>query len=110
MNVLSFRFLATTIATLLAASIFAVTDTWDGGGADNNISTNNNWLDNTAPASDLVNTDLIFAGSVRLAPNFSAIFSANSLVFNNTAGAFVFGGSAVTIGAGGITNNDADLQ
>ena len=51
----------------------AAADTWDGGGADNNISTNNNWADNSAPASDLANTDLIFAGTTRLAPNFASL-------------------------------------
>src|SRR5947208_2865434 len=88
----------------------AATDTWDGGGADNNISTNNNWADNTAPASNLTNTDLIFAGTTRLAPNFSGVFSAHSVTFNNTAGAFTLGGQLLTIGSGGIVNNDADTQ
>lgn len=58
-----YRILATAMALILAARVFAATDTWDGGGADNNISTNNNWADKTAPVSDLNNTDLIFAGT-----------------------------------------------
>src|SRR5262245_39651819 len=78
----------------------AATDTWDGGGTDNNISTNNNWADNTAPASDLNNTDLIFAGNVRLAPNFSSTLGAHSVTFNNTAGAFTLGGQSLSIGSG----------
>jgi hypothetical protein len=100
------------LSLLAAAPAFAVTDTWDGGGADNNLSTALNWLDNTAPASDLVNTDLIFDGTVRLTPNFSAVFSADSITFANnaTANAFTFSGSALTIGAGGIVNNDANLE
>jgi T5SS/PEP-CTERM-associated repeat protein len=105
------RILTTTIATfLLAVPSFAVTDTWDGGGANDNLNTALNWLDNTAPASDLVNTDLIFAGLVRLTPNVSAVFSTNSVTFNNTAGAFVFSGSTLTVGAGGIVNNDTQTQ
>ena len=47
---------------LAAAPAFAVTDTWDGGGADDIITTALNWVDNTAPASDIANTDLIFGG------------------------------------------------
>ena len=105
------RILATTIAALLlTARAFAVTDTWDGGGVDNNLSTGLNWLDNSAPVSDLANTDLIFAGAVRLTPNVSTDFSAKSITFNNTAGAFVIGGSILTIGAGGIFNNDTQAQ
>jgi len=105
------RILASTIAALLIAThAHAVTETWDGGGADNNFSTGLNWLDNSAPLSDLLNTDLIFAGVVRLTPNVSAALSTNSIVFNNTAGAFTLGGSGLTVGTGGITNNDADTQ
>lgn len=98
------------LVIISATPVLAVTDTWDGGGADNNISTGNNWLDNTAPLSDLANTDLVFAGTVKPTPNFSAVFNANSLTFNNTAAPFTLGGSALTIGTGGIVNNDVDLQ
>ena len=84
------RILATSIAALLLHTpLFAVTDTWDGGGGNDNISTGANWLDSTAPGSDLVNTDLIFAGVLRLTPNFAAPFNADSVTFDNTAGAFV---------------------
>src|SRR6185436_14851148 len=85
------RILAGSIALFAFTAIArAVTDTWDGGGGDNNLSTNNNWVDNSAPASDIANTDLIFGGGIRLTPAVSVAFSANSLVFNNTAGAFSF--------------------
>src|SRR5262245_1646877 len=103
---------ATFVLALYAPRAFAVTDTWDGGGADNNLSTNLNWADNTAPASDLVNTDIVFAGAVRLTPSVSAAFSTNSITFNNTAGAnaFTIGGLQFNVGAGGIVNNDADTE
>ena len=91
------RILTTTIAILLATHAFAVNDTWDGGGADNNISTNLNWADNTAPASDVLNTDLFFQGAVRLAPNFSSAFSAHSITFNVTAGANAFTMNGTTL-------------
>ena len=38
------------VELLAATPAFAITDTWDGGGGDNNLSTGLNWLDNTAPA------------------------------------------------------------
>lgn len=103
---------ASVSALLLAPSLFALNDTWDGGGADNNITTGLNWVDNTAPASDLVNTDLFFDGTVRLTPIFTAPFSADSLTFNNNAAvnAFTFAGSTLTIGTTGIINNDAQTQ
>ncbi len=104
------RFAPGLLLLLAASPCIAITDTWDGGGADNNIATGLNWLDNTAPLSDLVNTDLIFSGAVRLAPNVGTIFSTNSVTFNNTAGAFTIGGSSVTVGSGGIVNNSANLQ
>ena len=85
----------------------AATDTWDGGSViDNNLSSGQNWADNTAPVSDLVNTDLIFSGGLRRTPNVSAALSANSITFDNTVGSFVFGGQTLNIGAGGILNTD----
>jgi len=104
--------IATFALLLLANRAFATTDTWDGGGADNNLSTNLNWADNTAPLSDLVNTDIVFAGTVRLTPNVSVAFSTNSVTFNNTAGAnaFTISGLTLSVGAGGIANNDAETN
>ncbi len=105
------RILATTIALLLTTpSLLAVTDTWDGGGADNLISTNANWADNTAPVSDLVNTDLVFAGTTRLTPDFSGGFSLDSLTFSATAGAFNLTGLPLQLGTTGIIDSDADTQ
>src|SRR4051794_41830115 len=41
----------------------ASADTWDGGGADANWSTGNNWADNTAPVPPEA---LSFAGNIQL--------------------------------------------
>ena len=104
------------LLTLLSAvPAFAVTDTWDGnqpnaGAGDSNIATGLNWADNTAPLSDLVNTDLIFAGTTKLTPNVSVAFSTDSITFNNTAGAFIIGGQTLAVGLTGVVNNDADLM
>lgn len=106
------RILALSVASVLLTPLaaWAVTDTWDGGGANENLSTSANWLDNSAPASDLPNTDLIFAGVIRLTPNVSAAFSTHSISFNNTAGAFTIGGLQLNVGTGGITNRDSQTM
>ena len=107
------------IASLLLSPLTAtaLTFTWDGGGADNSFSTFLNWAGNLAPASNLTSTDLIFAGTVRLLPAATGpSFSAHSVTFNNTAGAFTITApiglpqSSLVVGTGGITNNDADTQ
>jgi hypothetical protein len=102
--------LAPVLWALAPAVVLATTDTWDGGGADNFLSTGANWADNTAPLSSLVNTDVVFAGNTRLTPFLGLSFSTNSVTFNNTAGAFSIGGNTLNVGTGGITNNDADTE
>ena len=85
------RILAIGIASLLLTPPIAraVTDTWDGGSSlFDFLNVDENWVDNSAPGSNLVNTDLIFAGSNRLTPNVTAAFSTRSITFDNTAGAF----------------------
>ena len=106
------RILAASIALLLTPAAFAAFDTWDGGGGDSNLSTGANWLDNTAPVSDLALTDLIFAGVVRTSPVLGSAFSVKSVVFNNTAGDFTFSaiGPVLTVGSGGISNVDLGSQ
>ena len=103
--------LATSLATFLSlTTALAVTETWDGGGAGSNISTGANWVDNTAPVSSLINTDLIFAGNVNTSPNFPVPFSAHSITFNSTAAQFHLFGEPLTVGSGGIRNQDTELQ
>ncbi len=104
------RILTTTIALLLTARAFAVTDTWDGGGADSLFITNANWLDNTAPTSDVTSTDLIFGAAPRLNPTLPFDFDARSITFNNTAGAYGFSGARLRVGVNGITNNDTQTM
>jgi len=102
------RLLALGIASLLPASLtaHAGTDTWDGGGINDILTTPQNWLDDTAPPSDLANTDLIFAGAMRLTPTLNAPFSAHSITFDNTAGGFTILGEQINVGSGGIANSD----
>ena len=83
---------------------------WDGGGTNNAWSTAANWNNDTAPIDDGT-ANLVFGGNVRLAPSVDTTRNVASITFNNTAGAFVIGGPrSVTIGTGGVTNNDADAQ
>ncbi len=101
------RILTTTIGLLLTATILHA-QTWDGGGANDNLNNAANWNPDGIP---IPTADVIFGGAVRLTPNVSAIFSVNSLTFNNTAGAFVFGGaSTLNLKAGGLVSNDTTLQ
>ncbi len=80
---------------------------WDGGGADDNFATVENW--NPDSALDTGNT-LTFDGSVRTTPNNNATLTAadNTLVFASTASAYVVTGNAIR--AGTLTNNSAVLQ
>ena len=105
------RILTTTIAALLfTPALFATTSTWDGGGANNTFSTPANWNLDTAPTSDIANTDLVFAGGLRLTPNLTSAFSAKTVTFDNTAGVFGISGLTLSVGAGGIVNNDTDTM
>ena len=82
--------------------------TWDGGGADDNWATQNNWSTNVAPIGG---ESLIFAGTTRLTPNnnIAADTSFTNITFNSGAGAFTIGGNRITL-ATNITNNDNSLQ
>jgi len=69
--------------------------TWNGGGADNNMTTGANW-GGSAPGSPQV--FLNFAGSNRLTPNnnFSAISGGFQIFFKSGAGSFIVGGNLIT--------------
>jgi autotransporter-associated beta strand protein len=80
---------------LLASSMLALTVnaqiTWNGGGTDDNWSTDANW-----GGTHLVNDGtaaLVFDGSTRLSPNADQAWQIASITFAATAGAFTVGGS-----------------
>src|SRR5947207_8770383 len=106
------------IASMFFAPFAAhsATDSWDGGGgANDNFSTNANWVDNTAPVSSLANTDLVF--DMDLFPNGSGdagavvdttSFSVHSITFgfnDPNLSAFIIDGGQLFVGSGGIVNN-----
>ena len=83
---------------------------WDGGGTNDAWSTAANWNNDTAPINDGT-ANLVFGGNIRLTPSIDTARNVASITFNNTAGAFVIRGPrSLTIGAGGITNNDSGVQ
>ena len=93
---------------LLVTCLPAATATWTGGGGDDLWGTGANWQGGSAPANDGT-ADIVFDGDTRLTPSLDANWSVNSVTFAATAGAFTLGGaSTLTIGAGGVTNNDTD--
>ncbi|HWM24162.1 MAG TPA: autotransporter-associated beta strand repeat-containing protein [Chthoniobacterales bacterium] len=82
------------------------TFTWDGGGADNNITTPQNWVGDALPAP---NSDIVWAGTTRLNVSVDIGGPARTWTYNNTAGAFVISGAAFTL-SDGITNNSTATQ
>jgi autotransporter-associated beta strand protein len=95
---------------LIGPQAFALSVTWDGGGADDRFDTPENWSGDLAPASGST-TDLYFAGPLRLTPSntFSAGSDLGSIIFDAGAGAFNVGGSGINL-YGRIENNSTTTQ
>ncbi len=86
-------------------------DVWNGGGADDNLSTSLNWTNHLAPA--LIGDSLQFAGSTRLTPNVDLNYVVTGVQFNTNAGAFNISSasSVLTLTNGsGVVNNSANVQ
>ncbi|HEX5218331.1 MAG TPA: autotransporter-associated beta strand repeat-containing protein [Verrucomicrobiae bacterium] len=85
---------------------------WDGGGANNNLRTANNWgyAGGYSEAPKEYDT-LLFAGSTRLTVNndFTAGTDFPALNFSNNASAFTLSGNAIGLGRG-ITNDSSTVQ
>jgi fibronectin-binding autotransporter adhesin len=90
-------------------------ETWDGEGSNDDWTTGANWDGvrfGTSPPNDGT-ADLLFpaTGGLVQTPLVDVPYSVRSLTFASGNGRFVILGAAeLTIGAGGITNNDADIQ
>jgi fibronectin-binding autotransporter adhesin len=106
----------TDTATLTAIANFTATitagnDVWNGGGADDNLSTSLNWTNHMAPA--LIGDSLQFAGSTRLTPNVDLNYVVTGILFNTNAGAFNIGSASSTLtltNGSGVVNNSANVQ
>lgn len=107
--------LAASAAVLMPGSGIAASLTWDGGGADDNWSTLENWSDGVSdPALAPVTGDtLVFSGNTRTTPNNDLIGltlanvsggATAAFTFDATADAFTITGNSVTSGnTGGNT-------
>ena len=72
--------------------------------------TDANWTPDVQPLNNAT-ADLNFAGTTRLAPSVESAWNVRSIKFTNTAGAFtITGPQGITLGNGGIVNNDTDTQ
>ena len=85
--------------------------TWNGGGTNDNLTTDANWLGGTAPVAGSAG-DLIFTGSTRLTPNVDTPFlGIDSILFDASADAFTIGGFDLTFNDGAtITTSNANIQ
>jgi autotransporter-associated beta strand protein len=109
------RILAAGMAALLAATpALAATWTWTGNAGNRSWNNSGNWSPIVQPANNGT-ADIIFGGSppAGLAPDLTLPWNVHSVTFNNAAGSYNLIstlGNTLTVGAGGITNNDADNQ
>ena len=95
----------------IPVSVAAGNDVWNGGGADDNLSTGLNWTNHVAPA--LIGDSLQFQGSTRLTPNVDNTYVVTGVLFNTNAGAFNIGSTSsyLTLTNGsGVVNNSANVQ
>jgi fibronectin-binding autotransporter adhesin len=85
------------VLSLLITSLAAQTTfTWDGGGADNNIGTAQNWAGDVAPTATS-NSIYVFDGAVRTNPVLTGgDYRATSITFAAEAGAFTIAGVTTT--------------
>jgi autotransporter-associated beta strand protein len=90
-------------------TVNATTEVWNGLGGGN-WSDNADWVSALAPG--LVGDALVFAGTTGLTPSMDNNYTVTSVTFTNGAGSFNIGtpGNTLTITAGGVTNNSANVQ
>jgi autotransporter-associated beta strand protein len=86
-------------------------ETWDGSAANDNFTSNLNWLSGYAPG--YTGDSITFAGTARPTPSMDTNYSVSGVTFDSSAGSFTIGtgnGSALTITANGVVNNSANPQ
>lgn len=69
---------------------------WDGGGANNNVSSAANWTGDTLPANDGT-ASVTFSGATRSSPYLDYNLSVDSLAFGTAAQFFLQGSGTLTI-------------
>lgn len=99
----AFLLATSSLFVLATPKAFAATETWDGGGSDNNMTTGANWADNTAPVAG---DDLVFPANITdrtVVNDFTAATSFNSITFSGTASQasdYTISGNSMTLVAG----------
>ena len=104
--------IAAIAAAAVPTGICRAGTTWDGGGADADWTTANNWNPNGVPANNGT-AAIVFTGSARTIPNLDADWSISSLSFNAAASFFDLvsnNGSTLTIGNAGLLNASTHSQ
>ena len=110
------------ILRAVRAAVFAIVwfpnglsagEIWDGGGADSNWTTGANW--NATPFIQIPppnngTANIHMAGNQRVTNVVDVPWSINSLTFDSGAISFFVTGQELTIGGGGITNDDNSNQ
>lgn len=98
--------------TLAAVSPAAGTTTYTWVGVENNgWSDANNWQGKQAPpATDLTNTVIAYNASSYAYPDLNTGYGINSLIFNQASNGYDFNIGALTLGAGGLTQNSTSAQ
>jgi autotransporter-associated beta strand protein len=99
--------------SLVQFTASAASFTWNGAGADNNLSSGANWIGGAAPGTaDFA----VFTGSTRTTPVVDTARQQSGVIFDSLASAFTLGGSnTLTLGAGpstagSIVNNSTVVQ
>lgn len=106
---------------ILPVAIPAATFVWDGHGSGNSLWRRaRNWVGNAAPPANafagLFNTDIILSGATKTTPVLDRRYYIHSLTFASDAASFTLdyrgniNNRNLLLGAGGITNNSANLQ
>ncbi len=95
-------------------SVTPVTQTWNGGGNDDNWGTQANWGGSAGAGGTPLPNDgtaqPIFAGTTRLTPKTDVNWDVYGITYSNTAGAFTNSGMQLKIEAGGVVNQSANVQ
>jgi T5SS/PEP-CTERM-associated repeat protein len=111
-------------AALVLAGIFSPAlpagETWDGGGSNDNWTNGANWnalgpfmIQIPPPNNGTANIVMPAVTGLVQTPIVDVPYSINSLTFNSDGGSgrfVILAAAELTIGGGGITNNDADIQ
>jgi fibronectin-binding autotransporter adhesin len=90
-----------------APTLHATTYTWSTSPPSNVWDDGSEWQGGQPPTSDINNTDVVFDSSSVNIPNLQSAYSIHSLTFNAATNGYTFGGSTLTLGVGGITDDSA---